>query len=69
MFKGDSVVCVSDLILSAMLRQASRQAALHFNIAAVFLILSPKMFKRLESVLALTQICAACWRLNSGGIM
>lgn len=42
MFKGDSVVCVSDLILSAMLRQASRQAAPHFNIAAVFLILSPK---------------------------
>ena len=34
-----------------------------------FPILSPKMFKRLESCSALTQICAVrvCWRVNRGG--
>lgn len=50
--------------------QASYWTTMNFKDSWFFFsILSPKMFKRLESCSALTQICAVrvCWRVNRGG--
>ena len=53
--------------------QASYRTTMNFKdswfLGGFFPILSPKMFKRLESCSALTQICAVrvCWRVNRGG--